>query len=195
MKKLLSALLCMLLCLMLCSGAMAQTVSFGMKNYEEIRWVVLSSNNQYTKLMSEECIACRPYDKTSSDWASSDLRKWLNTKYVYNTFSPDELDALCPVDNDLVRLPSVSDMLNTSYGFSSMKGAQDPRRAAQGNADAINGGLWTDYMGYCSYYTLTPCDAASMYQVRNDGSIGIARVDRDNVGVRVVIVVRTSALY
>ena len=31
MKKLLSALLCMLLCLMLCSGAMAQTVSFGMK--------------------------------------------------------------------------------------------------------------------------------------------------------------------
>ena len=51
----------------------------------------------------------------------------------------------------------------------------------------------SDY-GYCSYHTRTPASGATLYRVRTSGAIGEARYDRNNVGVRLLIVVLTSGL-
>lgn len=47
----------------------------------------------------------------------------------------------------------------------------------------------------CTYYTLTPDDSEALYQIRADGAVGIARCDRDNVGIRPMIIVLTSDLW
>ena len=193
MKKLFALCLCLCLCVSLCGSACAQTVSFGRYQNMPISWTVLKSNDQYTKLISTECIDCLPFGSTS-DWQNSTLRSWLNNVYLYSAFSYEERNAMAYVETDLIRLPSLWDMTNPEYGFSSNKDAQDSSRSARGNATAINNGLWTSDYGYCSYYTMTPCDATSVYQIRATGNVGVARVDRENVGVRIVIVVRTDAL-
>ena len=98
------------------------------------------------------------------------------------------------VEGDLIRIPSVGDMTNPQYGFSANRDARDRDRSARASSQAINQGVWTNDSGYCSYYTMTPCDRTSMYQIRTDGRVGVARIDRDNVGVRIIIKVETSAL-
>ena len=95
----------------------------------------------------------------------------------------------------MIRIPSVGDMTNFRFGFSASRDAQDRTRSARANAVAVDQGVWTNASGYCSYYTMTPCDSTSMYQVRTDGRIGVARIDRDNVGVRIMIKVKTNALH
>jgi len=185
--------LCLVLCLGCCGSAMARTVSFGKHDYMPMNWQVLKTSGEYTKLISEYCIDCRSFG-SSSDWYSSSLRSWLNNDYLYSAFTPEERQAMAYVENDLIRIPSVWDMTNPEYGFSSNKDALDRTRSAQAGSTAVNHGVWTNHNGYCSYYTLTPCDRTSMYQVRTDGRIGVARIDRDNVGVRIVIIVRTDAL-
>ena len=194
MKKSLTALLlCMALILGMAGSASAKVVTFGSSGYEPLRWQVLYTNGQYTTLISESCIACRSFG-SSSNWYSSSLRSWLNNVYLFNAFSSYERSAICTVDGDMIRIPSVGDMTNPQFGFSTNRDACDRSRSARGSAAAINQGLWTNDCGYCSYYTMTPCDRTSMYQVRTDGRIGVARIDRTNVGVRIMIKVRTSAL-
>lgn len=195
MKKTLIAItLCLVLCLSLASSAMAQTVTFGSYGYQPLYWDVLYSNSQYTTLISDSCVACRPYG-SGSNWYSSDLRSWLNNSFLYSAFSSSERNAMYFVDGDQIRIPSVGDVTNSQYGFSSNRKAQDYSRSASASAAAINQGVWTNRYGYCSYYTLTACDSTSVYQVCTDGTIGVAGVARDNVGVRVMITVQTSALY
>ena len=77
MKKLFALFLCLCLCVSLCGSACAQTVTFGRYQNMPINWTVLKSNDQYTKLISAECINCMPYGNSSS-WESSSLRAWLN---------------------------------------------------------------------------------------------------------------------
>lgn len=193
MKKF-TALLLALVLMFSASAALARTVTFGSYGYEPLTWQVLSSDANYTKLMSEYVIACMPFDDRSSDWSTSGVRAWLNDSFAYNAFSASERAALCMLNNDLVRLPSLGDVTDPHNGFASNRKAEDFRRAAMGNGYAVSGGLWVNRGSYCSYYTLTPNDRETLYQVRTNGSVGIARCDRDNVGVRAVIIVRTSAL-
>ena len=195
MKKSLTALfLCLILCLGLAGSAAAQTVVFGSSNYEPLCWDVLYSDGQYTTLLSTSCVACLSFG-SSNNWYGSSLRDWLNSTYLYSCFTSGERSAIVPVDGDLIRIPSVGDMTNYRFGFSTNRDAEDRTRSARANTDAVQMGVWTNDYGYCSYYTMTPCDSTSMYQVRTDGRIGVARIDRDNVGVRIMIKVRTSALY
>lgn len=192
-KKLTAVMLCLILCMCFAGCAMARTVTFGSAGYEELRWQVLYESSSSAVLLSQECIACRPFGSGSS-WGSSSLRSWLNSTYLYSAFTAGERRAILPVEGDMIRIPSVGDMTNTRFGFSSSRDAHDRTRSARGSSAAINQGLWTRDDGRCSYYTLTPCDRTSLYQVRTDGRIGVARADRDNVGVRIIIKVDSSAL-
>ena len=192
-KSLIALLLCVTLCCGFAGSAAAQTVVFGSTSYEPLCWDVLYSDGQYTTLISKTCVACMPFG-SSNNWYSSSLRYWLNNGYLYGVFTPDERNAIVPVEGDMIRIPSVGDMTNFRFGFSPDRDAQDRTRSARANAVAVNQGVWTNDYGYCSYYTMTPCDSTSMYQVRTDGRIGVARIDRDNVGVRVIIKVKTNAL-
>ena len=193
MKKWFSVLLCLLLCMAVCGGAMARTVEFGSQGYTPLLWDVLYANNSYSVLISHECIDCLSFG-SSNNWYSSSLRSYLNNSFAYTAFTQSERSAIMPVEGDLVRIPSVGDMTNPQFGFSTNWEAHDGSRPARASATAINNGVWTNDNGYCSYYTMTPCDRTSMYQVRTDGRIGVARIDRTNVGVRIMIKVRTSAL-
>ncbi|MBR5546409.1 MAG: hypothetical protein IKU70_05460 [Clostridia bacterium] len=193
-KSLIALLLCLVLCCGFAGSALAQTVVFGSTSYEPLCWDVLYADGQYTTLISKTCVACQPFGD-SNNWHSSYLRYWLNNGYLYGAFTPDERCAMVPVEGDMIRLPSVGDMTNFRFGYSANRDAQDRTRSARANAVAVNQGVWTNDYGYCSYYTMTPCDSTSMYQVRTDGSIGVARIDRDNVGVRIMIKVKTNALY
>lgn len=192
MKKWITMFFAFLLLLSTTSVAFGETVTFGRYGYDPITWVVLSSDESYTRLLSEYVIACMPFDSRSSDWSTSDVRSWLNDSFFYNAFNREERAAVCSLNNDMVRLPGLGDM--TSYGFAASRDAQDRGRAAMGNGYAVSDGLWVNRGNYCSYYTLTPNDSETLFQVRTDGSIGIARCDRDNVGVRPMVIVRTEAL-
>lgn len=197
MKKMLSMILVLCLVCSFAASAVAEVVTFGSYGYEPITWKVLYSDAKYTKLLSEYVIACLPFDNKNSQWTTSNARKWLNDSFAYQAFSSSERAALMPQNgdhNDLVSLPSLGDVTNPQYGFASNRKAEDISRAAMGNAYAVGDGLWVNRGSYCSYYTMTPCDSESLYQVRTDGSIGVARCDRDNVGIRAMIIVRTDAL-
>lgn len=194
MKKLLTVIICLTICISFAGSAMARTVSFGSSGYEPLRWNVLYSNGNYSILLSEKCIACGPFG-ASNNWYSSSLRSWLNNSYLYSAFTPSERAALYSVEGDLIRIPSVGDMTNPQFGFSSNRDAYDRSRSALAGSQAINQGVWTNENGCCSYYTMTPCDRTSMYQIRTDGRVGVARIDRNNVGVRIIVKVDNSALY
>ena len=191
MKKIVVFLL-IAACAFFSSVALGETVAFGSYEYEPVTWMVLSSDENYTKLMSEYVINCMPFDDKNTEWSTSDVRAWLNDSFAYEAFSAEERAMICLVDSDLVRLPSLGDV--TSYGFSSNRKAEDASRAAKGSNYAVSQGLWVDRAGYCSYYTLTPANEKLLYQVRAGGSINAAAYDRDNVGIRAVIIVKTSAL-
>ena len=195
MKKFMAVILVLSLCMGIVGSAMAQTVTFGSIGYRPISWIVLSSDRQYTVLLSEYALLCESFDDNSSSWATSDLRAWLNNQFAYRCFSNAERKNMYAMNGDYVWLPSVGDMTSPAYGFSSNWDAADYGRAAIGSRIAIDSGLWVTTGNYCSYYTMTPQDGQALYQIRSDGSVGIARCDRDNVGVRPMIVVRTAALY
>lgn len=193
-KRIAVTLLALVLLLCFTASAMAQTVTFGSYGYDPIYWIVLSSDAQHTRLLSEYAIACMPFDEDSSDWDKSDLRDWLNNTFAYSAFTRSERESLCMLNNDLVRIPSLGDITNAQYGFATSQKAEDSSRAAVGSSSAIDQGLWVNSLNLCSYYTLTTVDSESLYQVLSTGAIGIARCDRENVGIRPMIIVLTSAL-
>ena len=176
-----------------------KTVTFGTfeQSYpgEDISWIVLSSSSSTTVLLSEYCLECRRYDTKTNKWSKSSLRKWLNDKFLYEAFTEDERDALIMnSDDDYVTIPTLGDVLNEQFGFINNAKAADESRAAVGTAYAINRGLWRNRLGQCSYFTRTPTYDGIINQVRTDGTIGEAAIDRENVGVRVLIYVKTDAL-
>lgn len=193
-KSRIALLLCLILCCGFAGSALAQTVVFGSTSYEPLCWDVLYSDAQYTTLISKTCVACMPFG-SGNNWYRSELRGWLNNSYLYSAFTAGERCAIVPVEGDMIRIPSVGDMTNWQFGFSPNRDAQDRTRSARAGTPAIHQGVWTNDYGYCSYYTMTPRDNTSMYQVRTDGRIGVARIDRDNVGVRIMIKVKTNELY
>ncbi len=193
-KKATALLLTLVLCLGLVMPAMARTVTFGYYGYQPLEWLVLSSDSQYTKLITRSAVACRPFGN-STNWENSSLRYWLNQDFFWNAFNDAERSAICRQGNDYVRLASLSDVTNPLYGFAASHDAYDVSRATGGLGIALNEGLWLNPdNGRCSYYTLTPHSKTTLWQVRSDGRIGYARYDRDNVGVRPMIVVFTSML-
>lgn len=204
MKKGLCLLLALTLALGLCGGAAASTerarVEFGSfeQSYpgEPISWIVLASSKTTTVLLSEYCLDCRKFDRENiSVWKNSRLRKWLNDTFLYDAFTREERDALVAnQDGDYVTIPTLGDMLNEDFGFINNKNAADEARSATGTPYAINQGLWLNRQGLCSYYTRTASYDGVLCQVRTDGTIGSARADRDNVGIRMVIYVETDVL-
>ena len=171
-----------------------EEVEFGWYGDAPIRWTVLDSDIYATRLISQECIACRPYG-SSTDWYTSSLRIWLNDYFAWEAFNEAEINALHYTEDDLVRIPTVADMTNPDYGFSTDPDRKDASRGAKAGRTAKQQGVWVNEdNGRCSYFTMTPNNSTSMKQIRSDGRVGFASVDRDNVGVRIIIRVSTGYL-
>ena len=158
---------------------------------QSISWKVLAVNGDTAVLLSEQALECRMYDKASSEWSKSSLCKWLNGTFLVNAFTADERQLMTrDLDGNSVFIPTVQDMTNEAFGFFSKKDAADGSRSAKGTSHATANGLWTNKNGECSYFTRTAANSGDVYQVRTDGTIGVATVERDNVGVRVMIYVK-----
>lgn len=163
--------------------------------YNLITWRVLEVDGFTATLLSEDVIACMRFDYDSSDWASSDLCKWLNGLFLKNAFSSSETWRLIAnEEGHYVVIPSREDMCNPLYGFSQdSQKKDDARRAKKGEMLSLNN-LWTSKQGYCTYFLRTAESDDTVTQVRATGNLGEASVTRENVGIRPMIRVYVNGL-
>ncbi|MBE5779255.1 MAG: hypothetical protein E7331_07980 [Clostridiales bacterium] len=197
-KKWLAALLASVL-LFSAAGATAEirqgdVISFGRYMQEmpdqDIQWRVLYVHGDTAVLLSDRILECMPFDQEDNRWVGSDLCIWLNGWFLNSSFGYEERWRILPDESGLyVRIPTRGDMTNPAYGFSANPDAKDDRRIAAGSPTAINNGLWTSKLGNSTYYLRSTPNSTNLDQVRVTGSIGIARIDRDNVGVRPMITI------
>ena len=59
---------------------------------EPVEWVVLEKNENALLVISKNALDCVPYNGTNDEitWASSSLRTWLNSDFMYKAFSDAE---------------------------------------------------------------------------------------------------------
>lgn len=108
---------------------------------ETLFWTVLDTSGGNALLLSNKLLDARPFDDDGNrvTWKNSSLRTWLNETFYNNAFSSDEQKHIMAtsinndkyVDNndgipnmssgkstkDKVFIPSVTDMVNSNYGF------------------------------------------------------------------------------
>lgn len=113
----------------------------GYFQYEPIKWRVLSINEDGTDafVMADKVLDITKYYRDGSveiTWEKSDVRVWLNDTFMKTAFTEAETDAIKETTvttaynqwsgeaggndtQDKIYLPSIEEMLETAYGFSS----------------------------------------------------------------------------
>ncbi len=154
---------------------------------DPIEWIVLDKKKDGLLVMSKYALDCLPYktEYVYTTWAECTLREWLNKKFYNAAFNSVEKKmirstAVKNEDNpeyeteggkdtkDKVFLLSISDLVNTKYGFDSYMGKYDINRrcaptdyaVAQGawqhNRDTLTSGYTADDIGACSWWLRSP---------------------------------------
>lgn len=150
----------------------------GYFQYEPIKWRVLSINEDGTDafLMAEQAIDLAQYFYKSDveiTWEKSDIRYWLNQEFMETAFTADEQAAVETTDvttadnrwsgeaggnatKDKVYLPSIEEMLNPDYGFSSDVEEGDTRRISATDYTDKGGTPNQPYAGALTYWLRSP---------------------------------------
>lgn len=156
---------------------------------QPILWRVLSVSNGDALLLSEYILDTRPFDNNSNVWENSDLKYWLNGTFYNNAFSQAEKNAI--LDNGSIGkvfILSSAELSNTAYGFQKSTEVRDSNRSASGSMYAFNNGLWVvQDSDYTNYFTRTKPNKTNVGLVTSSGKIMLAKIDRDNVGIRPAI--------
>lgn len=138
---------------------------------EPITWKVLSSSENDKFLFATEAITCSKFDDSSNNYENSYIRHWLNNDFYNMAFGTSDsyikvttvVNSGCSDTEDKIFLLSMSETLDSSYGFrSSYGGVCDTAKqrkptdycVAHGNnpnEDTGNAGY-----SYCGYRTRTP---------------------------------------
>lgn len=176
-----------------------QYVYFG--EYEQTRggqpilWRVLTVEGNDALLLSERILVTMSYGFTS-DWEKSQIRKWLNAVFLMEAFSPDERKAIYSSETlGQVFIPSRAELSNQAYGFSEDVEQTDAQRCSKGTTLAVDQGLFVNQDNqYSTYYTRT-ANGKDVVSVTSNGKFGIARVNRDDLGVRPAIWVNLEAIH
>lgn len=77
------------------STNVGDTIRFG--HYDDVNeWIVLKKNEDKLLLLSKYAICRRPYNNVYEDvtWSTCTLRNWLNTEYLTQAFSAEELELI-----------------------------------------------------------------------------------------------------
>ncbi len=117
----------------------------------------------------------------SNNYERCSLREWLNNDFYNTAFSEAQKSEILSTElyngsdastNDKVYLLSYSDMVNSSYGFSSSSQSSATRQA-KGTDYAFCQGLWADQDTNCSYWRIRTQGQKSYYtcDIRYDGCI------------------------
>lgn len=67
---------------------------YGLLLEQPITWRVLKKDDESVTVISEDVIACMPFDDCSADYAMSYVRKWLNEIFYDKVFTENEKKAL-----------------------------------------------------------------------------------------------------
>lgn len=150
----------------------------GYFQYEPIKWRVLSINEDGTDafVMADDVIDLAQYYNDSSveiTWEKSDVRQWLNSSFISSAFNEEEIDAIkettvTTADNkwsgeaggndtkDKIYLPSIEEMLETSYGFSSDETEGDTRKITATDFVGVGGTPKEPVAGAMVYWLRSP---------------------------------------
>ncbi len=128
---------------------------------DPIEWVVLDKKKDGILVMSKYALDCLPYNTefVYTTWAECTLREWLNKKFYNAAFNSIEkkmikTTAVKNDDNpyygteggkdtkDKVFLLSLSEIVNTKYGFDSDRYAYDINRRCAPTDYAVAQGAW-----------------------------------------------------
>lgn len=163
---------------------------------QPILWRVLGIKNGKALLLSELILDTRPFDNNSNEWESSDLRSWLNNSFYNNAFSSTEKSAIVRnSDPGSVFLPSRGELSTKAYGFIHNIYEPDLNRSASGTMYAYDNNLWiVKTSDFTNYYARSKANDKSVDLVASNGKFVLARIDRDNVGVRPAIWVEIDNL-
>lgn len=190
---------------------------------DPIEWVVLDKRKDGLLVMSKYALDCLPYntERVDTTWAECTLREWLNKKFYNAAFNSVEKKMIrtASVKNDdnpyygteggkdtkdKVFLLSLSEMVNTKYGFDSDRYAYDFNRrcaptdyaVAQGVLQDTSCYFTSDNIGACAWWPRSPgnlsIDAALVDingGVLDDGSL----VDFDYFAVRPVLYIKLKS--
>ena len=159
----------------------------GYFKYEPIKWRVLSINEDGTDafLMADKIVDLAKYfaDGTVEiTWEKSDVRYWLNSEFINKAFTESEKSIIkdtkvSTADNkwsgeaggndtiDKIYLPSIEEMLEPSYGFSSDEKEEDTRRAGR-TEYADKGGTARKDFGSTALYWLRSQGMKKGYPVK-----------------------------
>jgi len=182
---------------------------FGSRYYfkvEPIKWRILEEKDGKAMLLSEHILDSRAYkykgtndDPISSNYKNSDIRTWLNEKFLEEAFTEEQKARILEteVDNsarstgreqnkfacdntfDKVFLPSYMEMLNKSYGFNENPLEPDANRVKKATDFAIASGVREDnganYFGDGEDWCLrSPDSEDSIRSVGDDGNMGFS---------------------
>ena len=172
---------------------------------EPIQWRVLSVDGNDAFLLADKILDCKPYNNedTSVTWETCTLRKWLNglegnvytDSFINKAFTETEQSAIIsttatndnnPYSNteggadttDKIYLLSISEGLNSNYGFNTDYSVYDKARQATVTAYASEQGCWvsssTSYAGNGNWWLRSPGDGTGdAAYVDDDGYLGL----------------------
>ncbi len=203
---------------------------------DPIEWVVIDKKKDGLLVMSKYALDCLPYNTeyVEKTWAECTLREWLNKKFYNAAFNSVEKKmirtaAVKNEDNsyygteggkdtkDKVFLLSLSEIVNTKYGFDADIPTRDINRRCAPTDYAVAQGAWqysgtdsdcitADNIGTCCWWLRSPGDYGRLAAyVRNYGSVhegggGISlysilgfSVNYDDYGVRPVLFINLKS--
>lgn len=153
----------------------------GYFKYEPIKWRVLSVNKDGTDafLMADKVVDLAQYYEDGTveiTWEKSDIRQWLNSKFIDIAFSDEEKELIkdttvTTADNkwsgepggndtvDKIYLPSIEEMLEPTYGFSSDEEEEETRKVNPSAYVSEGGSPRLDFFGF----------GAEVYWLRSPG--------------------------
>lgn len=172
------------------SGYGYQYVQFGRyrQDYADqpILWRILGIQNGRALLLSEYILDTLPFDADSNAWECSDLKAWLNGTFYWCAFSQTERYAI-QYNGSVGRvfIPSDAELCKAEYGFQTNKYFKDPNRSAEGTAYAYSHNLWHPNSGsHSNYFARSNPNSTNVDLIASSGKMVLAKITRDNVGVR-----------
>ena len=177
-----------------------QRVLFGRYHQDRrdqpILWRILTVQAGQALLLSETILDVRPFDKSTNVWEKSSLKKWLNSDFLNEAFTSQERQAILP-DKKIgdVFILGRGELSNPSYGFNPDKYSPDSNRSAAGSMTAYNNNLWrVQGSEFTNYFARTKANDKNLDLVAGNGKFVLAKVDRDNVGIRPAVWVDIASL-
>ncbi len=171
-----------------------------------IKWQILKQDGDDLFLLADQALDCKPYNEEDTDvtWETCTLRSWLNSDFYDAAFSDSEKAAIKQTsvsneDNpyygteggndttDRLFLLSLSEIVNTDYGFQSRTDFYDQARHAKATDYAKAQGCYTGSEGTSWWWLRSPGDDSG--SATNVNYVGYVldyggSVDIDGSGVR-----------